>query len=89
MGFYVSEDDPSNLKLCERGELSKRLVVETVFSILTPLWHFKKGSRVWNCFRPLGLTLADLNLLVQWDCLKLVSIMAPSGGVTWGPFQAL
>jgi hypothetical protein len=82
MGFYVREDDSSNLNLCERGELSKRLVVETVFSMLTPLWHFKKGSGVWNCFRALGLTLADLNLLVQWDGLNLVSIVAPSGGVT-------
>ncbi len=72
MGFHAREGDPSNLKLCERGEWNERMMVETVLSMLTLVWHFKKVMhRVWDCFRArLGFTMAAFNLLVQWDGLK-------------------
>ncbi len=72
MGFHAREGDPSNLKLCERGEWNERMMVETVFSMLTLVWHFKKVMhRVWDYFRArLGFTMAAFNLLVQWDGLK-------------------
>ena len=72
MGFHAREGDPSNLKLCERGEWNERVMVETVFSMLTLVCHFKKVMhRVWGYFRArLGFTMAAFNLLVQWNGLK-------------------
>jgi len=71
-GFHAREGDPSNLKLCERGEWNERMMVETVLSMLTLVWHFKKVThRVWDYFRArLGFTMAAFNLLVQWNGLK-------------------
>jgi len=72
MGFHAAEGDPSNLKLCERGEWNERMKVETVFSMLTLVCHFKKVMhRVWGYFRArLSYTMAAFNLLVQWNGLK-------------------
>lgn len=72
MGFHAREGDPSNLKLCERGEWNERMMVETVLSMLTLVCHFKKVMhRVWGYFRArLSFTMAAFNLLVQWDGLK-------------------
>ena len=51
MGFHAHEGDPSNLKLCERGGWNERMMVETVLSMLTLIWHFKKVMhRVWDYF---------------------------------------
>ena len=48
------------------------MMVETVLSMLTLVWHFKKVMhRVWDYFRArLGFTMAAFNLLVQWGGLK-------------------
>ncbi|MGH8546143.1 MAG: transposase [Gammaproteobacteria bacterium] len=72
MGFHAAEGDPSNLKLCERGEWNERMMVETVLSMLTLVCHFKKVThRVWDYFQTrLGFTMAAFNLLVQWNGLK-------------------
>src|SRR5947199_5998709 len=40
--FHAAEGDPSNLKLCQRGEWQARMLVETVLSMLTLVCHFKK-----------------------------------------------
>jgi hypothetical protein len=71
-GFHAREGDPSNLKLCKRGEWNERMMVETVLSMLTLVWHFKKVMhRVWDYFQArLGFTMAAFNLLVQWDGFK-------------------
>jgi hypothetical protein len=71
-GFHAAAGDPANLKLCERGEWNERMMVETVLSMLTLVWHFKKVMhRVWSYFRArLGFTMAAFNLLVQWHGLK-------------------
>src|SRR2546430_9025677 len=40
-GFHAAEGDPSNLKVCQRGEWQERMLVETVLSMLTLVCHFK------------------------------------------------
>ena len=50
--FHATEGDPSNLKLCQRGEWQDRLLVETVLSMLTLVCHLKKVMhRGWRIFR--------------------------------------
>jgi len=44
-GFHAAAGDPSNLKLCQRGEWQDRMLVETVLSMLTLVCHFKTTSR--------------------------------------------
>ena len=67
-GFHATEGDPSNLKLCQRGEWQDRLLVETVLSMLTLVCHCKRVMhRVWAYFQArLAFTMAAFNLLVQW-----------------------
>jgi hypothetical protein len=66
--FHAAEGDPSNLKLCQRGEWEDRMLVETVLSMLTLICHFKKVMhRVWTYFHArLAFTMAAFNILVQW-----------------------
>jgi hypothetical protein len=72
LGFHSKEGDPPNLKLCRRGQWNQRMLVETVLSMLTQVWHFKKiAHRVWDYFRArLAFTMAAFNLVVQWQGLK-------------------
>jgi hypothetical protein len=66
--FQATEGDPSNLKLCQRGEWEDRMLVETVFSMLTLVSHFQKVMhRGWAYFQArLAFTMAAFNVLVQW-----------------------
>src|SRR6266568_1396509 len=66
--FHAAEGDPTNLKLCPRGEWEDRMLVETVLSMLTLVCHFKKVMhRVWTYFHArLAFTMAAFNVLVQW-----------------------
>ena len=66
--FHAAEGDPSNLKLCPRGEWQDRMLVETVLSMLTLVCHFKKVMhRGWAYFQArLAFTMAAFNVLVQW-----------------------
>jgi hypothetical protein len=72
LGFHAKEGDPANLKLCRRGRWNQRMLVETVLSMLTQVWHLKKvAHRVWDYFRArLAFTLAAFNLVVQWHALN-------------------
>lgn len=72
LGFHAAQGDPPNLKLCQRGEWNERMLVETVLSMLTLVWHFKKVMhRAWDYLRArLGFSMAAFNLLAQWDGLK-------------------
>jgi hypothetical protein len=72
MGFHAAEGDPTNLKLCQRGEWEDRMLVETVLSMLTLVCHFKKVMhRVWAYFHArLAFTMAAFNVLVQWHGLR-------------------
>src|SRR5438093_4097564 len=71
-GFHAAEGDPSNLKLCPRGEWEERMLVETVLSMLTLVCHFKKVMhRVWAYFQArLACTMAACKVLVQWHGLR-------------------
>jgi hypothetical protein len=70
-GFHSSDGDPSNFKLCHRGEWNNRMLIETVLSMLTLVNHFKKVMhRRWKYFKArLAFTMAAFNLLAQWDGL--------------------
>ena len=72
MGFHSAQGDPSNLKLCRRGEWNDRMQVETVLSMLTMVCHFKRMMhRVWDYFYArLAYTMAAFNILTQWNGLK-------------------
>jgi len=71
-GFHAKTGNPLNLKICKRGELNVRMIIETVLSMLTTVCHFKKlYHRIWSYFKAtLGFTMAAFNLLVQWNGLK-------------------
>jgi hypothetical protein len=67
--FHAAEGDPSNLKLCQRGEWQDRMLVETVLSMLTVVCHFKRVMhRGWEYFHArLAFTMVAFNVLVQWQ----------------------
>jgi hypothetical protein len=67
-GFAKQDWQPTNLRLCKRGEWNVRMVVETVLSMLTYICHFKHSRhKVWAYFETkLGFTMALFNILVQW-----------------------
>jgi hypothetical protein len=71
-GFHAAEGDPTNLKLCQRGEWEDRMLVETVLSMLTLVCHLKKVlRRVWAYFHArLAFTMAAFNVLVRWYGLR-------------------
>jgi hypothetical protein len=71
--FARAEGNPPNLKVCVRGTWNDRMLVETLFSMLTTVCHLKKVlHRVWRYFTMrLAFTLAVFNILVQWDGLPL------------------
>jgi len=66
--FHAAAGDPTNLKLCQRGEWEERMLVETVLSMLTSVCHLKKVMhRVWGYFQArLAFTMAAFHVLVQW-----------------------
>ena len=68
MAFHAAEGDPTNLKLCPRGEWQDRMLVETVLSMLTLVCHLKKVMhRGWAYFQArLAFTMAAFNVLVRW-----------------------
>src|SRR5262244_2922239 len=70
--FHAAEGDPTNLKLCPRGEWEERMLVETVLSMLTLVCHLKKVMhRGWTYFQArLAFTMAAFNVLVQWHGLQ-------------------
>lgn len=67
-GFEKQDWSPTNLRLCKRGEWNVRMVVETVFSMLTYICDFKHSRhKVWDYFQTkVGFTMALFNSLVQW-----------------------
>ena len=64
---------PENLKIYKRGQWNTRMIVETVLSILTLVFHFKKVMhRAWEYFKSqLAYTMAMFNMLVQWVAIKV------------------
>jgi hypothetical protein len=67
-GFHAKTGDPANMKICQRGTWNVRMLVETVLSMLTTVFHGKKmRHRVWAYFRGhLAWAMAAFNILAQW-----------------------
>src|SRR5215510_5998734 len=67
-GFHAKTGDPVNMKVCPCGTWNTRMLVETVLSMLTTIFHSKKVShRVWAYFRArVAWTMAAFNLLARW-----------------------
>jgi hypothetical protein len=65
--FHTAEGGPTNLKLCHRGEWQDRILVESVLSMLTVVYHCKQVMhRVWAyCHAWLAFTMDAFNVLVQ------------------------
>jgi hypothetical protein len=67
-GCHAKPGDLANLTVCPRGPGNTRMVVETVWSMRTPVLHSKKARhRVWASFRArVAWTMAVFNLLARW-----------------------
>jgi hypothetical protein len=67
-GFHAKTGDPANMKICQRGTWNVRMLVETVLSMLTTVFHTKQmHHRVWEYFcARLAWTMAAFNILAQW-----------------------
>ena len=65
--FHAAAGDPTNLKLCRRGEWEDRILVETVLSMLTLVCHCKKVMhRGWAYFQArLAFTMAAFMWLLR------------------------
>jgi hypothetical protein len=71
-GFRRKINQPENLKVCRRGEWNDRMLIETIFSLLSQvckLKHLRQRVRAYFQMR-LGLTVALFNLLQQWNGLN-------------------
>ena len=71
-GFHAKAGDPPNMKVCAPRTWNVRMVVETVFSMVTTVCDAKgMRHRVWAAFQMhLAFLLAVFNVLVQWEGLK-------------------
>jgi hypothetical protein len=66
--FHRAAGNPANLLVCGRGTWPQRILVETVFSLLTRVCHLKHAAhRTWAAFQArLAFTVAVFNLLADW-----------------------
>ncbi len=71
-GFFAKAGNPSNMKVCQRGEWNDRMLVETVLSMLTVIAHTKKMTQRVMAYLTarLAFTVALFNLLVGWHGLQ-------------------
>jgi hypothetical protein len=71
-GFHRSGrrgGDYGSLLVCSRGQANLRMLIETVFSLLSRLWCLKHiTERAWKGVEArLAATVAAYNLLWQWN----------------------
>jgi hypothetical protein len=66
-GFHAKTGDPAHMQVCQRGTWKGRMWVETIFSLLTTVFHGKKvRQRVWDYFHArVAWTMAAFHLLAQ------------------------
>jgi hypothetical protein len=71
-GFRRRTGQPENPKICRRGECNDRMLIETIFSLLSQVCRLKHlRQRVWAYFEMrLAYTVAMFNLLQQWNGLN-------------------
>lgn len=67
-GFHSTDGDPSNCKICKRGQWNERMRIETLFSMLKNVCHFKQiRHRLWSHLKArFAYIMALYNILVQW-----------------------
>ena len=67
-----NDANPPNLVISRLNHWNARMLIETVYSMLTRVCNFKRmGHRVWGYFQAhLAYTMALFNLLVQWNGLS-------------------
>jgi hypothetical protein len=67
-GFHAKTGDPGHLKVGPRGTWNTRMLVDTVLSMRTTVFHSKKmGHRVWAYFRArVAWTMAVFHLWARW-----------------------
>jgi hypothetical protein len=67
-GCHAQTGDPGNLKVCPRGPWNTRMLVETVWSMLTTIFHSQTmGHRVWAyCRARVAWIMAAFKLLARW-----------------------
>lgn len=67
LGFRAKKDNPENLKLCRKGTWNERMVIETVFSLLTVVCHAKKmfHRRLPHLEARFAYTAAMFNVLLN------------------------
>lgn len=75
-GFKAQADNPENLKICERGKWNERMLVETLFSLLTTVLGLKKLTH--RLLAPLkarlAYTCAVCNLCFDWGDHTLLQL---------------
>ncbi len=73
-GFYSKQADPNNLKVCQPKTWNARMIIETMFSMLTTVCHFKHSAhRVWDYFKArLAFSMAAYHIPIQCYGLKPV-----------------
>ena len=70
-GFHWAQGDPPNVKICRRGNWKVRMIVETVFSMMSVVWRTQTmRHRAWEGFEAHLATLAAFNILAQWHGLQ-------------------
>ena len=72
-GFRRKINQPENLRICQRGEWNDRMLIETIFSLLSQVCKLKHlRQRVWAYFEMrLAYTVALFNLLQLWNGLNI------------------
>lgn len=68
-GFKAKDNNPTNLKICPKGQWNERMIVETVFSLFTVILKMKKLAH--RLLAPLqarlAYTCAVFNLCTDWN----------------------
>ena len=69
--FNDKNGNACNMKICKRGSWNGRMIVESIFSMLSVLTHFKKTTQItWKYFlSKMAYTMAAFNILAQWNGL--------------------
>ena len=70
--FHRAKDHLASVKICRRGQWNVRMIVETVFSMMSVASHTKQvRHRVWDGFEAhLAYTMAAFNILARWNGLQ-------------------
>lgn len=68
-GFKARQENPTNLKICRKGEWNERMLIETVLSLFTTVLKLKKlTQRIWPALRArLAYAIAAYNLCIGWS----------------------